>query len=500
MRHERPCLIYICVSLCVAWSLATAGEKGGPSAEESVGESDQVRAAGDLYHEAYRPQFHFTAKNCWIADPEALVHYDGEYHLFYLRPAPGKQEAPYEPYWWGHAISRDLLHWRDLGVALEPDAGNANGLWSGGAVVDGNNTSGLQTGREKVLVAFYTRTHSGACVFFSNDKGRTWRRYKDNPVLPVTKNNGWNDRDPKVIWHEPTQRWVMVRSESGSKKISFYGSANLLKWEYLSSLDDQWADCPDFFPLLVDGVPGKVKWVLLFTDATGGRYLVGEFDGKIFRREGDLLTVDWGSIRATQSWSDVPDGRRIHIAWLEGEGPGMGFKSQYTIPCELSLRQFPEGIRLCRQPIREVETLRGREHRWDNVVLKPGENPLAELSGDLWDMVAEVEFQGAGELCLKVRGEPICYSFTEKQVSFLGKTGPLEPVANRVKMRVLVDRSSIELFGNDGKLSMTSYFTPEQADTGLALYTTGGTAIIVSLDVYELCSIWHERAQAEVVQ
>ena len=507
MRYQRHCLIYIYVSICVAWSSVTVAVSGTPNAEYSVRESDKMRAAPDqkpkatdLYNETYRPQFHFTTKKNWLADPDGLVYYKGEYHLFYLTNPTGSEPAT--ACHWGHAVSPDMVHWQELPVAIYPDDGRH--VWSGSAVVDWNNTSGLQTGPENVLVILYTSPHSGQYMAYSNDRARTWKKYSRNPVLPVTQTGTWDDRDAKAFWHKPSQKWVITLSESpkGKERISFYSSPDLKSWQHLSSLHGYDVDCPEIFELPVDANPKRKKWVLLYASARPfcSKYVIGEFDGISFTRESGPHLVDWGNnMYASQTWSDIPetDSRRVHIAWMfNGEYPGMPFNQQMSFPCELTLRSFSEGIRMCRRPVNEIKNIHSKQYSWKNKTLSPGDNPLSGIYGDLFDIRAEIVLPDAGEFGIKVRGETVKYVVKDKKLSCLGKSAQLYPVSNRIKLQILVDRASLEVFGNDGKVSMTSCFTPEQADTSLAIYTTGGTVRIFSLDVYELRSIWHEKAQA----
>ncbi|HEX2971337.1 MAG TPA: GH32 C-terminal domain-containing protein, partial [Tepidisphaeraceae bacterium] len=246
------------------------------------------------------------------------------------------------------------------------------------------------------------------------------------------------------------------------------------EWTLLHKMNVPGCDeCPDFFPLAVDGKADNIRWVWT---AANGRYLVGRFDGTKFTPEGGVQQVDFGkNFYAVQSYSDIPesDGRRIQIAWMRGgKYPGMPFNQQMGFPCELKLQTFPEGIRMTRWPVKEIQTLRGQEHTWNRETLKPGENPLAGIGGELFDIQAEVELGEASEFGFKVRGEKVAYLVKEKKLSALGASGPLEAKDGRLTMRLLVDRASVEAFGNEGKLSLSSCFVP-QAE-GLEAYCTGG--------------------------
>ena len=442
------------------------------------------------YKEAYRPQFHFTPKTNWTNDPNGLIHYKGEFHLFF-------QHNPFGIDWgnmtWGHAVSPDLVHWKQLPHALHPD--ELGTIFSGSGVVDWNNTGGFQTGDEAVLVNFYTSAGSHApepvpftqSIAYSNDRGRSWTKYEGNPVIEHIVGS---NRDPKVIWHEPTQKWVMALYLD-KNDYALFGSTNLKEWTRLSDLQIPDTECPDIFELPVDGDAENTRWVFW---GAAGKYYVGDFDGTTFTPEGDAHRADYGAnFYAAQTWSDVPasDGRRIQIAWMSGsKPPEMPFNQQMSFPCELTLRTTSEGIRLHREPVAEIETLHAYTHAWSNIALKPGEDLLAGLTGELFDIRAEVALNGASAVGFKIRGEDVRYDVAEKELTFLERSGPLVPQDGKIRLHILVDRISIEAFGNNGELSMTSYFLPDLDNADIGIYAEGGTATLASLKVHELKSAW----------
>jgi len=287
-----------------------------------------------------RPLVHFTAPSGWINDPNGLVYFEGEYHLFYQyiphRP-DGGVGGSFSPHW-GHAVSADLVQWSHLPIALYPD--HLGAIYSGSVVVDWHDTSGLFGGRSG-LVAIFTHHNASSAplgpevqsIAWSADRGRTWTAYPDNPVIA---NPGVRDfRDPKVFWHVPTGRWVMVVTYGGDR-VRFYSSANLRDWsqtgEFGAGQGAQSAtwECPDLFELPVDGDPRHTYWVLnvstyhaaAVSDRVGMQYFVGDFDGVTFRNAnpaGLVLTTDQGCDNyAAVTWSDVPanDGRRVMIGWM----------------------------------------------------------------------------------------------------------------------------------------------------------------------------------------
>jgi sucrose-6-phosphate hydrolase SacC (GH32 family) len=438
-----------------------------------------------LYDEQFRPQFHFSPQKNWMNDPNGLVFYRGEYHLFF-------QHNPQGIGWgnmtWGHAVAADLVHWRQLENAILPD--RLGTIFSGSAVVDGENTAGFQTGREKPIVCIYTSAGKPftQSLAYSNDRGRTWTKYAQNPVL---KHVAGDNRDPKVFWHAASRKWIMALFLDGNR-YALFGSSNLKDWTKLCEVPVPGAgECPDFFPLPVDGKPDNVKWVFW---AANNSYLLGSFDGTTFRKEAGPLASHWGKNRyASQTYSGIlpSDGRRIQIAWMAGGAyPGMPFNQQMSFPVTLSLRTFADGVRLCAVPVKEIETLRGRRHWLAGMTPKPGENPLAGVEGELFDLRAEIEMGGASSVGLSIRGTPIRYDCKTKQLACLGTSAPLEPAAGKIAIRVLVDRSSLEIFSGEGRINMAYCILPPAENKRLAVFAEGGRATLRSLEAWELKSIW----------
>ncbi len=446
-----------------------------------------------LYQERYRPQFHFTAAKNWLNDPNGLVFYEGEYHLFFQHNPHGKQWGNMT---WGHAVSPDMLHWTQLDHAIWGDS--LGPIFSGSAVIDWNNTAGFQAGKEKVIVCIYTSAGGSAgfaqSIAYSNDRGRTWTKYDKNPVLPQIVDG---NRDPKVFWHEPSKQWVMALYLT-KHDYALFGSPDLKKWTKLCDVPmPGTTECPDFFALPVDGDANNVKWVFW-----GGNnaYMLGSFDGKTFKPDGAPIQSHFGKNRyAAQTFSDIPpgDGRRIQIAWLAGgKYPDMPFNQQMSVPVVLSLRTFPEGVRLCLLPIKELDTLHGKQHSISGP-LKPGDNPLAGIVGELFDICAELDFGAASELGFVVRGLPIAYDRKAKTLSCQGASAVVEPDGGKIRLRMLVDRTSIEIFTGDGRVTMVHCFVPPADDKALSLYAKGGDARVGSMDVWEMKSAWPQEQRAK---
>jgi fructan beta-fructosidase len=440
------------------------------------------------YNETYRGQFHFSARENWINDPNGLVYYKGRYHLFF-------QHNPFGTNWgnmtWGHAVSADLVHWRQLANALEPD--ELGTMFSGSAVVDWTNTSGFQTGDKKVIVAIYTSAGGTSpqsqdkpftqCIAYSTDGGDTFTKFAGNPVIGhIVKEN----RDPKVVWHTSSGRWVMVLFKDGIT-YAFFASADLKTWQHLQDIDlPGCSECPDFFPIAVEGEPGETHWV--FT-AANGQYLVGDFDGQRFSPlTTQPLQVDFGAnYYAVQTYSDVPDGRRIQMSWMAGGTyPDMPFYHQMSFPCEIKLARTPSGLRLTRWPVAEITGLYTSTREWHDIALT--DSPMDISQSDALDMQLDCEVTSRAKISLNVRGEHLILNTIDGTLTCLGKVAPLAPVDGRVSIRVLVDRASIEVFGNGGQISMTSCFIPDPTNRLTALSGIGATAR--SLIVHELGSAW----------
>ena len=471
------------------------------------------------YRERYRPQFHFSSRRGFINDPNGLVFFAGEYHLFYQHQ-PFGTDIGYDLKFWGHAVSRDLVHWEELPPALAPDQHGA--MYSGSAVVDWDNTSGLQSGDEPPLVALYTADGRSAdevrpftqCLAYSNDRGRTWSKHPGNPVLPHIA--GLN-RDPRVFRYQPGDCWVMVLYLD-QDRFGLFTSHNLLQWTPRQEVRLPSHSCPDLFQMALDDDPSDLRWVLWSADA---RYLVGSFDGARFVPEGtgELCQQPLGTAYAAQTWSDLPaaDGRVLQIAWLRTTPPGMPFTHCMTLPCELQLRRTPRGIRLCSAPARELQTLR-RDHRhWRDLSLDPtalpppqapfhgvparygswGFFPLARIA-DTVELRAAIDVGSAAAVAVVLRGIWIVYDAAARKLScHSGRPGSggapavaLEPDQGQIDLHVLLDRASIEVFAGAGTVVIPLGVMPVDDAHELVVAARGGTARLCALDLWRLESIW----------
>jgi sucrose-6-phosphate hydrolase SacC (GH32 family) len=325
------------------------------------------------------------------------------------------------------------------------------------------------------------------CIAYSNDKGRTWIKYDQNPVIPHIAGE---NRDPKIIWYEPGRKWIVALYKDGSD-FALFSSTDLKNWIHLQDLAlPGCSECPDFYPLALDGDAGKTRWI--FT-AANGKYLVGTFDGNQFTADQKLRRVDFGrNYYAMQTYSDISkaDGRRIQIAWMrDGKYPRMPFNGQMSFPAELKLKTTLDGPRMFRTPIKEIELLHGPPSKWNDSPLTPGVNPLADLTGDLFHIIADLEVGTASKVGFNIRGEKVSYSVADHALHALGDA-PLDLDNGHLHLDILVDRTTIETFANDGRVTMTSCFLPKPTDHPLEIFAEGGSARIVSMSVFTLKSAW----------
>ena len=468
-------------------------------------------------------------------DPNGLVFYEGEYHLFY-------QFNPFGDKWghmsWGHAVSPDLVHWRHLPVALPEEDGIM--IFSGSAVVDWKNTTGFGKNGRPPLIAIYTGRrnvddHQFQCIAYSNDKGRTWTKYAGNPVIDIGSKNF---RDPKVFWHAPSRRWVMVVSLAADRKVRFYGSPNLKEWTQLSDFGPAGAvkgvwECPDLFPLKLDGAPARTNWVLIVNvgsgsvaGGSGGQYFVGNFDGTHFTPDrpaasdsNEALWVDYGrDYYAAVSWSDVPKGRRLWIGWMSNweyaqDVPTSPWRSAMSLPRELHLKKFDDGVRLVQMPVKEVQSLRERHYHIQKQSFAAANASLHQrgISGEVFELDAELEPASASECGVKLRKgaheETVISYDTLQHRLFVDRThsgrvnfnkafpgvhsAPVPLENGRIKLNIFVDRSSIEVFANDGRVTVTELVFPDSESIGVELYANDPEkAQVRTLDFWRLRSVW----------
>lgn len=470
--------------------------------------------------EKYRPEYHFSPAYGWMNDPNGMVYLDGEYHLFY-------QYNPYGSMWgnmhWGHAVSRDLVSWRHMPVAIAPDS--LGTVFSGSAVIDKENVSGFG---KNAIVAFYTSAgrRQSQSIAYSTDNGRTFTKYDKNPVVTADIPDF---RDPKVFYHEPSQKWIMV--VASGQEVRFFTSSNLKDWDFSGAFGEGYGshggvwECPDLIELPVDGNADNKKWVLILNINPGcifggsaTQYFIGEFDGKTFLCDSKPETVkwmDWGKDHyATVTFSNTGD-RKIAMAWMSNwqyanEVPTRQFRSSNSIPRELSLYTQGGETYLASVPVQEIETLRNGKKEFPGFVDQRGDYNIDKLLDDnqgAYEIVLTIKNKTATVFGFKLyneQGEQVdfCYNLLEKKFSMdRTKSGlsdfskdfsavtfaPIEK-QDGYTLRIFVDKSSVECFDGNGKFVMTNLVFPSEPYNRLNFYAKGGVYEIESIVVYSLQS------------
>ncbi len=486
------------------------------------------------YKEKHRPQFHISPEEKWMNDPNGMVFFNDEYHLFYQYHPFGTTWGPMH---WGHAISKDLIHWEQLPIALYPDEHGA--IFSGSAVVDWNNTSGFFQD-EPGIVAIYTsadnypdsdRPRQRQSLAYSKDNGRTWTKYEGNPVLSDVSITDY--RDPKVFWHHETHKWVMVLATG--QTVTIYKSANLKEWEFASEFGYQagshegvW-ECPDLFPLPVDGDEDNQKWVMFvsigdnpeFKEGSRTQYFIGDFDGTTFVNENPdktVLWLDYGRDNyAAVSWSDLPanDGRRIYIGWMSNwryanQVPTEEWRSAMTLPRELSLTSSEAGVRLVQKVVSELDSIRNGSEVYQNLMIESNLPVTFNLFSSLMEVKLEFEMQSSLSFGLALQNSEdektvIRYDVEKEQLSvdrnqagdnhFSKSFATVQEASvkmenNRINLQILIDASSAEVFVNNGKVAFTSLIFPNKPYEQIVLFSEEGNTMVSSLKLTELDSIW----------
>jgi len=442
------------------------------------------------YREEYRGQFHFSPKSEWMNDINGLVYQDGKYHMIYQWGKAIRHG--------GYATSPDLLHWTDEGVALipqksflPPDAKrNVAGdqVYSGSAVLVKGVVAEKITGSAKeAIVAIYTGTASGTCLAWSNDSGKTWHNYKNNPVAhPAEKAD---PRDPCVIWHAPTEKWVLALYENGT---TFYGSKDLISWNYLSNIDFGY-ECPDLFRLPLN--ENVHKWVL--QDANG-TYLVGQFDGVAFTKDPsqDTLIMDQGpDFYAAQTfpYGNLPnnDKRTIQIAWMDHWNGGIGetvWNRNATFPVQLGLKKIDGQIHLTRLPIDEISNIYASSKNWSTQLIKKDQNILSGINSKKCYLIASFDLSKTTATKFGIRVANKTIEFDVSNHTLLSKE---VKTANKemLELRILVDWGQLEVFANDGLFSFTQQFAFSSDRNDLEFYGDGDVHL-GSMEFHEMNRTW----------
>ncbi|MDN5286324.1 MAG: glycoside hydrolase family 32 protein [Mucilaginibacter sp.] len=473
----------------------------------------------------WRPAYHFTPPTNWTNDPNGLIFLNGEFNLYY-------QHNPFENKWghmsWGHATSKDLVTWKHFPVAIPEIVTKDTTTWiySGSVVLDKNNTSGFGKNGKPPLVAIFTadqpkQKKESQFIAYSNNGGLSYKQYAQNPVIDL---NMHDFRDPNVFWYPPTKQWIMTVAMVDDHIVRFYGSKNLKEWTKLSDFGpagftkNGW-ECPSLLPLVVDGNPANIKWVLFVS--SGGehgplmQYFVGDFDGTIFKNVNDnhkVLTVDYGdAFYAAIAWRDAPQNKKILLGWLQnGRQETNPWKGQMSIPHDLSLKNTSDGLVLYQLPSAFV-TQSLPKYAKGNVIEKKntsinGSGPVLHGEGNAYWIDVEFDIKNAKRVGFNVAEKAgtdkkvtVGYD-AEKQQLFVDCTGsekvnkspenliqttPMKAVSGLVKIKLLLDRSSLEVFGNDGERVISTMIYPDKDATGLSVFSEG-EAVIRGLKIWNL--------------
>ena len=487
----------------------------------------------------YRPNFHFTPKANWMNDPNGMFYFNGTYHLYYQYYPDGNVWGPMH---WGHATSTNMIAWEEEPIAIYPD--DLGLIFSGSAVVDVNNTSGFGKDGIVPIVAMYTYHNMKGeqagdldfqtqAIAYSLDEGMTWVKYDKNPVIP---NSGIKDfRDPKVIWDVDHSKWIMTLA--AGDKVLFYSSLNLREWILESSFgaafgqhDGMW-ECPDLFPIKVSG-QDETKWVLLVSinpaapnGGSGTQYFVGDFDGQKFTLDTDFkqqlqqdraVWLDYGRDNyAGVTWSNIPkkDGRKLFIGWMSNweyarDVPTETWRSAMTIPRELKLKKNEKEFVLSSAPVSELskyvsktivkETLTVNNQK---TIITQSEIDLSRvriqlemnhLKSDKYDFTFQNSF--GDRLSFGIDNIKKQYylnrqnsgkvTFSDKFANTISKA-PIKNPSNMLKIEVLVDKTSIEVFYNDGETIMTEIFFPNKSFEAFSINTTDAALILENIKIEE---------------
>ncbi len=490
-------------------------------------ETQEIEVAKERFRESYRPQYHFTPPEKWMNDPNGLLYHNGTYHLFYQYYP---EDIVWGPMHWGHATSTDLMAWEHKPIALYPD--ELGLIFSGSAVMDANNTSGLGTKDNPPMVAIFTyhlmagekagrKDFQTQGIAYSLDEGDTWTKYEANPVIGNTDIKDF--RDPKVMWHEASKQWVMALV--AGDHVKFYNSPNLKSWTLASEFGKNqgahggvW-ECPDIFPLAVSGSQEQ-KWVLLVSmnpgapnGGSGTQYFVGDFDGKQFTTtQKEAQWLDYGMDNyAGVTYNGLPDNKRTFIGWMSNwnyarDTPTEVWRSAMTLPRKLTLAKNKNAFHLKNYPI---DTL--NEYSYATITHDTMKHNMSLSSANFNEMRLDFTLPGVIDdftvNFTNVEGNSLKVGYTKSSNNFFidrrksGKvafepsfakeihTAPaIQKNAKDVKFSIFMDASSIEFFVNDGETAMTDQIFPDIPFTAMTF--TSKSQTIAPLKVSKVKRIW----------
>ena len=483
----------------------------------------------------WRPLYHFTPEKNWTNDPNGLIYLNGEYHLY-------NQQNPFENKWghmsWGHATSTDLIHWKHLALAIPEAINGDDTIWrfSGSAVWDKNNTSGWCK-NSNCLVAIYTADQphikkESQFVAYSNDGGMTYTNYEKNPVIDLNKHDF---RDPNVFWYEPEKFWLMTVVLPAEHKARFYSSKDLKNWDLLSEFGPQgytgaYWECPFLIQLPVEGKNEK-KWVLV-TSAAGGergvfeQYFVGNFDGKEFKNDNPpdkVLTLDYGdTYYAAIPWNNLPGNEKIYIGWMiPNPQPTSPWTGQMSIARDLSLKETKEGLKLVQKPTAVIESkldalsnnnkIEEKDIVVDNNEINLDNNHKLKENAYWLKTELTVEPNATAGFSIAQKKDANGKTINETVIGYdasnhqlyidrtnsggklnekaLKRTINITDPSNTIQLEILLDRSSLEVFVNNGEAVLTTYIYPDEDANHIAAFSKNGKAIIKSLTIWNMASV-----------
>ncbi|THU41922.1 glycoside hydrolase family 32 protein [Niastella caeni] len=481
------------------------------------------------YKEPFRPQFHFTPYHNWMNDPNGLVYYKGEYHLFYQYNPMGNTWGHMS---WGHAVSRDLVRWQPLALAIPED--DKNMIFSGSCVVDKNNSSGFGKKPGQIpLVAIYTAHiipdktkpddyQQNQHIAYSLDDGRTWKKYDGNPVLDLKKKDF---RDPKVFWYGPGKKWIMAIVLPQEHIVQFHGSTDLKTWSHLSDFgpagdtNDIW-ECPDLLQVPITGQPGKSKWVLINSQQTTMQYFVGEFDGIRFQNENPADTIlrpDYGpDFYAAVTYNNLPPGQDPVLLgwannWKYGQSiPTSPWRSAMSVPRSLRLKKSGNTWILLQQPVKSLLSLRGNVTEWKSKIISgetvfPAKGQVIELDADLIpakNAICGVRLAAGGGQSIIIgynadsaklyidRSNSGNTYFNNQFAAWQYSSARVPLQDGKLRLHIFFDKSIVEVFANDGATVLTAQLFPSATHDGIEFFSEKGPTRIPIAKVWSLSSAW----------
>lgn len=476
--------IYLDMSEFKGKTITVSGPATQPALDR-IYQAANIRDDATMYKEADRPQFHLTVKRGWSNDVNGPIFFNGQYHLFW-------QAFPFGVQWdigfmyWGHATSKDLVHWTELSPALMLD--RLGSPWSGSSLIDHRNAAGFGKNALVLVYTAYDRQTKKQvqALAYSTDNGSTFTRFEENPILDTNAEVGSKDtRDPHVFWYAPTQHWVMVLFEKDG--LSIFNSSDLKHWTRKSHLKGLY-ECPDLFELPIDGDAHHTKWII---HGGSSAYFIGAFDGMTFTPESTELRYAEGKnakgsdlLYAAQSFAEMPDARRIQMAWGRIWEQDMPFTQMMLIPTEFRLITTPDGFRVVANPIHEIDLLHAQQHTWTALTASDVDAKLRSIPPGPLEVKMDVTLPPNGALTLQYQGTDLLTLY------------PADFPEGHGSVQLLIDKAVAEIFVNGGRRYIVRELPASDSRTGLGCRPEGTGAILNHLDIYELKSMWVGSAQS----